>query len=134
MGPAFSRSRWLLGLLVVATMAAGLATRAFPDWFPAPIARYGGDALWATLVYWLGASLRPRGPTMAIGASALTVATLVELSQLSTAPWLESIRRTPAGALVLGRGFLASDLVSYGVGVVLAAALDLAWIGRRRRG
>jgi hypothetical protein len=43
----------------------------------------------------------------------------VELSQLNHAPWIESIRQTTVGGLILGFGFLWSDLACYAVGVGL---------------
>ena len=40
----------------------------------------------------------------------------VELSQLYHAPWIDSIRQTTLGGLILGFGFLWSDLACYAVG------------------
>ncbi|MDX2058776.1 MAG: DUF2809 domain-containing protein [Gemmatimonadales bacterium] len=127
-----ARPRVGLALLALTTIALGLATRAVPQWFPPVVATYGGDALWATLVYWLIGFVRPRVTVPAAGAAALAIAFLVETSQLITTPWLVAIRRTTAGALVLGQGFLWSDLVSYAVGVAMAMAIDAAWSRTRR--
>lgn len=46
-------------LLPVGTVALGLAS--CPAVFPAFIALYAGDALWASMVFWLLALLRPHG-------------------------------------------------------------------------
>jgi hypothetical protein len=56
----------------------------------------------------------------------LGLSVLVELSQLIHTPWLDALRANRFVALVLGRGFVASDLVCYAVGVALAAGTD-AW-------
>ena len=77
---------------------------------------------------------RPRARTVHVAAIALGIAVAVEVSQLYHAPWIDAIRGTTAGALVLGFGFLWSDLVCYVVGVALAGTLDLAVRGRRDRG
>jgi hypothetical protein len=57
---------------------------------------------------------------------ALGVAVLVELSQLVHTPWLDALRRTRAGALVLGQGFLWSDLACYAAGAAAAVLVDRA--------
>ena len=41
----------------------------------------------------------------------------IEVSQLYHAEWIDSIRATTLGGLVLGYGFLWSDLVAYTIGV-----------------
>ena len=48
----------------------------------------------------------------------------IETSQLYHAPWIDAIRRTRPGALVLGYGFLWSDLACYAAGVALATAVE----------
>lgn len=124
------RSRLRLSGLSVVTIAAGLATRRFPDAFPHAVVDYGGDILWATLVFWLVAWLRPGAPSMALAAAAGLFSILVELSQLLAPPWLVAVRATRMGALVLGQGFLASDLVCYAAGVGLAWWLDARGVTR----
>lgn len=119
-----------LGLLV-GTVLLGLATRQFPFVFPEFIARYGGDALWAAMVYWLVALAGRAAAVHRVALSALAIAFVVETSQLYHASWIDAVRATRAGALVLGQGFLWSDLVCYAVGVAIAAGLDTAM---RRRG
>lgn len=118
------RPRPTTGILLVATVAAGLASRAYPTWQPAVVARFAGDTLWAAMLFWILALVRPRGSTLRLGLAALVIATAVELSQLYSAPWVETIRQSRLGALALGRGFLWSDLACYGVGVGLAMVLD----------
>lgn len=117
----------------MATILIGLSTRWFPAVFPSFVARYGGDALWAAMVFWSAALIRPAAKTVQLAAIALTVSFAVELSQLARAPWLNAIRDTPTGALVLGQGFLWTDLVSYTCGVLLAATLDLSIATHRVR-
>lgn len=118
------RPRTTTGTLLAVTIVAGLASRAFPTWQPAVVARFGGDVLWAAMVFWVLALARPRAGTLRLGLAALAIATAVELSQLSRAPWIETLRRSRLGALAVGRGFLWSDLVCYALGVGLAMAVD----------
>jgi Protein of unknown function (DUF2809) len=121
---AAPRRRMLYVGLLAATIALGLATRRFPELFPQIVATYGGDTLWAMMVVWLFANARPNATTMALALSAIVVAVLIECSQLYRAPWIDSLRATTPGALVLGQGFLWSDIVCYAVGVSLAALID----------
>lgn len=118
------RSRPVYLGLLGATVALGLATRRFPAAFPDVVARYGGDALWAVMILWLGALVRPVAATSRLALAAFGICTAVEFSQLAHAPWIDAVRATRGGALVLGQGFLWSDLVSYAVGVASAALID----------
>lgn len=118
--------------LLATTIVLGLATRRFPSSFPTFIARYGGDALWAAMVFWLVALIRRRAGTRALALAALGIACIVESSQAYHAPWIDAVRATRGGALLLGQGFLWSDLACYAVGVAAAAALDLVFTRRGR--
>ena len=119
------RSRLVTGVLLFATMAAGLASRRYPAWQPAFVARYAGDTLWAAMVFWSLALVRPRRPACVLGAAALGIAFADEFSQLYRAPWIDALRASRLGALALGQGFLWSDPWCYAAGVALAAAVDL---------
>jgi hypothetical protein len=101
------------------TILVGLASRKFMVLGPAP-----GDVLYATLLYWGMRFLAPTRPRRHAMAAALALSVGVELSQLLHSPWLDALRATRVGGWVLGHGFLWGDLVCYGVGVGLGAALD----------
>jgi hypothetical protein len=118
--------------MAVATISAGLATRRYPHWFPAFIAEYAGDVLWAMLVYWVIAFIWRTRPAMHVAAAALAFSFAVELSQLYHAPWIDAIRAHRIGALVLGSGFLWSDLACYCAGIATAAGVDV--LMRRKSG
>lgn len=110
--------------IAAAIVLLGLATRRTPERFPGFVAEYGGDALWAALVYVLLSIVRPRASVWRLAFAAATVAFVVEGSQLLEWDWLNTLRATRLGALVLGQGFLWSDLPSYTMGVAIAAAVD----------
>ena len=117
--------------LAVATIALGLYTRNPRSPLPELIATYGGDTLWAAMVYWLLSWWWSRVPISVRAAVSLCIATAVEFSQLYQAPWIVALRDNPIGALILGQGFLWSDLVCYAVGVVGAVLLDALLVSRR---
>jgi Protein of unknown function (DUF2809) len=131
--PRVTRSRPLTAALLVATVLAGLASRRFAESLPRLVAEYAGDTLWATMVFWLLAFIKPSSSTRRLSLAALCIAVGVELSQLYHAPWLDALRNTTLGHLALGQGFLASDLWCYAAGVALAAALDAGFVARRTR-
>lgn len=107
----------LAGLLVV---GLGLFLRSgllMP--LPGGVIKYGGDALWALVVF-LGLGLvRPRDSTLRLGLLALGCAWAVEFSQLYHAPWIDAVRATRLGRLVLGSTFNAPDLPAYALGIAL---------------
>jgi len=91
---------------------------------PAFVLAYVGDALYAVLVWWLVAWVAPRASSLRLSLGAYGWCAAVEVSQALHPPWLDELRSRSLVALVLGRGFLASDLVCYAVGVGVAAGLD----------
>lgn len=124
MSPAPGPTRLRIVAAIIAVIPLGLLTRAGLP-MPALVAAYGGDTLYATLIYLLVALAWPRGPARLVGPIALGICVAVELSQLISAPWLDAVRATTAGRLVLGAGFLWSDLACYAAGVLIGVALDL---------
>ena len=128
-GPG-ARDRRVCGALLLLTVVAGLASREYPTYQPSIVAEFAGDALWASAVFWSLALVMPRARTQRLALSSAAIAYAVELSQLSRASWLEVVRETHAGALFLGRGFLWSDLLMYGLGILAAVTID---VGIRRR-
>jgi hypothetical protein len=123
-----SRARSLV--LAAAVIALGLASRRFRGELPAFVGEYAGDVLWAAMVFLLTSAGRPGASTRRVAAAAAVFALAVELGQLYHAPWIEAVRHTRLGGLVLGFGFLWSDLVCYAVGIAMAVALD-RWLVRR---
>ncbi|MDZ4851576.1 MAG: DUF2809 domain-containing protein [Pirellulaceae bacterium] len=96
---------------------------------PAFLAEYAGDTLWALMLFLLVSMLLAGRPIFLRAAISLALAFLVEISQLYHAPWIDSIRQTTLGGLVLGFGFLWTDLVCYSVGITIGAVAELG-IGR----
>lgn len=118
--------------LALFTIVAGLASRSYQTSLPTFVAHYAGDTLWAAMVFWLLALVWRRGRTILITAASLVFAFAIEVSQVFHATWIDSIRATRLGALVLGSGFLWSDLLCYTIGVAIAAGVDALLIARAR--
>lgn len=114
-----NRSRVIYGLMIVIVIGLGLASRSGSPLLPELVATYAGDILWALLVFLLLGFLIPSQQTAKIGAIALLFSFSIEVSQLYHAPWIDAIRQTRLGGLVLGYGFLWSDLLSYSIGIFI---------------
>ena len=69
---------------------------------------------------------------LSVAAVALLVSFGVEFSQLLQYPWLDSVRGTTLGHLVLGSTFNAPDLAAYAVGALAAFGADSLLSGLRR--
>jgi hypothetical protein len=116
---------------MLGVVALGLGSRHAAVPLPRFLSAYAGDALWTVMVYLCILFPLPRVSVLRAAGVALGISFAVELSQLLHVPWLDALRANRFGALVLGRGFLASDLLCYTVGTLLAAGLDL-WLSGRR--
>jgi hypothetical protein len=131
--PVVERSRPWLAMLILAVVATGLASRKFPALFPSLLGSHTGDALWALMVFLGFAFMQPRMPGLRLAMAALAFSFLIEASQLYQAPWINAIRASTPGHLVLGTGFQWWDLLAYAVGIGLGVLLDAAlWQGRER--
>lgn len=124
------RERGRYALAVLLTIAAGLASRRWPWLLPEALGKYPGDALYAVMIYWLVALAHPRGGLVRSGTFALAICFAIECLQLWQPPWLQAIRATTIGHLVLGSHFHAPDLLAYAIGVPAAMAID-AWVVAR---
>lgn len=82
-----------------------------------------GDALWAMMVFCLVRLLFVRCSLWRVALAALLISYVVEFSQLIRWDVLVKIRATTLGHLVLGQGFLVSDLFAYTVGVAVIYGL-----------
>jgi hypothetical protein len=121
-----TRNRPLYSAVACGVAGLGFGARRYGAALPEFVAQYAGDTLWALMVFMGLGFLAPRWSTFRVAGFALLVSYNVEVSQLYHAPWIESLRHTRIGGLVLGYGFLWSDIACYTVGVALGALLDIA--------
>jgi hypothetical protein len=120
-----ARARATYAAIAVLVIAVGLAVHR-GNIVPPDVRDKLGDALWASMIFFWISALRPTSTISTRAVAATSVCFLVEGSQLLHAPFLDALRRTPVGHLVLGSGFDVWDLAAYVVGVVVAAALARA--------
>lgn len=118
------RTRITFFLCAIAVMFVGLASRRYQTVLPKFIGEYAGDTLWALMLFLLVSTLLAGRTVMSRATISLVLAFLVEISQLYHAPWIDGIRDTTLGGLVLGFGFLWTDLVCYTVGIIIGAVAE----------
>lgn len=126
------RVRWVYAAAALLVIALGLASRRLPGVSSILLGKLPGDALWALMIFVLAGIALPRGSTHRVALVALAICFAVEFSQLYQAPWIESIRRTTLGHLVLGSRFHWPDLPAYALGVASGAIIEW-WVARRSR-
>jgi hypothetical protein len=119
-------------ILLVIVAGLGVGSRRYAGHLPGILAIYAGDTLWALALFLLLGLLLPRVGTACVATAAFVLSTLVEVSQLYHALWIDAIRQTTLGGLILGFGFLWSDLVCYGAGIALGVILELGLAGLHR--
>ena len=125
------RSRFRYVLLTAGTLLLGLASRRFSD-DPSFVRAYVGDALWALMVFFGIALVANRRSTTAVALLAGLFCFGIELSQLYHAPWIDSLRATRLGGLVLGYGFLWTDLLCYSASIAFGTVVD-QWVSSPKR-
>lgn len=118
-------------MLILATIAVGLAVRTLPSGLPPVVIKHAGSVLWALMIYEIVAAGRPGWTPRRSAMAAVCVTTAVESSQLYHRPMLDQIRDTVPGALVLGRVFSVWDLFVYAAAIAAGMMVHRAW---RRRG
>jgi glycopeptide antibiotics resistance protein len=114
------KKRFLYLGYAIALIPIGMASRTYGNTF---VKLYFGDVLWAMMIYFGLKMILPNQSKKA-AYLALVFCFLIEFSQLYHAPWIDTIRSNRLGGLVLGFGFLWSDLVCYLLGIGLGYFID----------
>ena len=111
-------------VLMLATIAAGLAIRFAHLGLPRSVVKFGGSMLWAMMIYWLVSTMLAQWRTTSAAAVSGVIATAVEFLKLYHTPWLDAFRRTLPGIVLLGSIFSFRDIAAYWIAIVLAVVLD----------
>lgn len=113
------RKRILYSGLIIFTIIIGLLSRHFTT-----IPLFIGDILWATMVYFIVRFLFVNKKIKFIVFVSLLFCYAIEFGQLYKATWIDSLRHTLFGRLVLGETFLWGDLLSYTVGIIIGVFVE----------
>jgi len=119
------KMRLILLVMLLVVIPSGLISRSYGKYLPEFIAVYAGDTLWAAAVFLTLRILFPVTGLLKSAVTALLISFAVEFSQLYQSPWLNQLRATLLGRLLLGSVFLWSDLVCYSAGIALTVVVLL---------
>lgn len=119
------RNRLMYGFIIIIVIALGLLSRKIDNIIPDFLNTYLGDALWALMVFFIFGFVFRDSETKEIALIGMLFCYLIELSQLYHANWIDNIRKTTLGGLVLGYGFLWSDLLAYAIGIGIGITIEI---------
>jgi hypothetical protein len=129
------RRRMWVALALAGVVAAGVASRTVMAGVPL-VGKELGGVLWAAMFYLIAVLILPGLSPAAAATVAFAAAAGTEFSQLYKAPWIDGLRSTRGGGLLLGHAFAWKDIACYGVGAAAGWALDM-WVssgqGRKAR-
>lgn len=125
-----NRRRFIYFPFIVLIIITGLASRYYASYLPEWNKAYLGDSLWALMVFFMIGFLFKRKSSLWVGALALTFSFLIEFSQLYQADWINAWRANKLGGLILGYGFLRSDLVCYTIGVGFGVLIETSLLDK----
>lgn len=118
-------------IAAIVTILLGLASRRYSQQLPEFVATYAGDTLWALTAYLGVRMVFPAWKVVTSAFVALAFAFSIEISQLYHGVWIDQLRKSVIGGLILGYGFLWADLLCYCAGVGTGAVIDI--LGSRRK-
>ena len=127
------KKRWLYLILILVNIPAGLATRWYGQHLPVLVAKYGGDVLAASCIFFGLRFLLIKRILWQVAVWAYLICILIETAQLYQAPWAMQFRNIPAVGIILGHGFLWSDWICYTVGVLLGWGIGEIVEGRKQK-
>lgn len=125
---SITRNRVVYLFLTLLVIILGLASRKFSIYLPSFVNLYVGDSLWALMIFCFVGVILPKAKVWQVTLVALIFCYFIEITQLYHSPWIDELRQNRLAALILGRGFLWSDLVCYTVGVAFGLASEIAYL------
>jgi len=106
-------------IFIITTIILGLLSRHIEG-----IPLFIGDILWGLMVYFITRFLFIDKSIRWVSIVSLLFCYAIEFSQLYHAPWINSIRHTVIGGLVLGETFAWTDMLCYAIGVNVGGLIN----------
>jgi hypothetical protein len=116
------RIKYFAGICIIVML--GLLSRHFgfiPLWV--------GDVLWATMIYFILRFFMLKASLLKVALISIAISYAIEFSQLYKAEWIDNMRHTFLGRMILGETFFWGDLVSYIAGILIGVGIGI-WLGR----
>ncbi|MBX4259235.1 DUF2809 domain-containing protein [Clostridium estertheticum] len=121
------RNRLLYAGMTIIVIGLGLYSRKMANIIPNFLNMYLGDALWALMVFIIFGFIFREMKTKIVAIIGISFCYLIEISQLYHASFIDNIRETTLGGLVLGDVFSWSDFLGYAIGILVGVILDVLW-------
>ncbi|AEB76463.1 DUF2809 domain-containing protein [Clostridium botulinum] len=129
----FKRNRFIYGILTLGVMILGLFSKKINNVMTYIFRIYLGDSLWALMIFFGMAFIFRSMKTKKITLISLSFCYIIEISQLYHASWIDSIRKTTMGGLILGYVFSWRDLIAYAMGILVGVWIELLIYKKRMR-
>ncbi len=121
----YKRNRLLYSVMIIIVIILGLCSRKMANAIPSFLNTYLGDALWALMIFIAFGFIFREMKTKIIALVGISFCYLIEMSQLYHANWIDNIRKTTLGGLVLGYVFSWSDLIGYAIGILVGVIFEI---------
>ncbi|KOA92448.1 DUF2809 domain-containing protein [Clostridium botulinum] len=129
----FKRNRFIYGILTLGVMILGVFSKKINNVMTYIFRIYLGDSLWALMIFFGMAFIFRSMKTKKITLISLSFCYIIEISQLYHASWIDSIRKTTMGGLILGYVFSWRDLIAYAMGILVGVWIELLIYKKRMR-
>jgi hypothetical protein len=116
--------RLIYAVLTVVLIVFALYLRSIWKYLPYSINFWIGDFLWAVMLYCASMAIFAPSNKYRMTIVLVVFCWIIECSQAWHEPWLDAFRNTTIGGLLLGHGFLWSDILAYTAGVLVAYWMD----------
>lgn len=94
---------------------------------------WAGDVLWATMIYFILRFFMLKASVLKIALLSVAISYTIEFSQLYKTEWIDNLRHTFLGRMILGETFFWGDLVSYTAGILIGVCIEV-WIVKSKIG
>jgi len=120
-GDIMKKARIVYFIMICCIILLGLISRQISF-----VPLFIGDILWAIMIFYIIRFIFIDTDIKVIFLVSLMLCYMVEISQLYQEEWINNIRKTIPGRLILGQGFLWSDIISYTFGISFATFFEIA--------
>ena len=125
------KKRLFYFILTILTTLIALFIRSKWAYLPDFINIWIGDYLWAVMLFWAWRMFFLGVDRLKMTYVLVVFCWCVEASQAFHRPWLDAFRETTFGGLLLGHGFLWSDIIAYTAGVVSGYFVDKYFLDKK---
>jgi len=121
----YKRNRVIYSLITIGIIVLGIWSKKAHTFIPTFFNDYIGDSLWAAMIFFGFGFAFDTMKTGKVALGSILFCYIIEFSQIYHANWIDNIRNTTLGRLVLGYTFSWTDLIAYAFGIGIAIILEM---------